>query len=67
MRERRLTDAKSVAAGLALPLATLYDLARDRKVPGAIRIGRRLVFDLDTLEPWLDAGGHLAPPDASQM
>jgi len=45
---------------LALPLTSLYDHARARKIPGVVRIGRRVLFDLDKLESWLDAGGEYA-------
>jgi len=43
-----------------LPLSTLYDLARASppKLPGIIRIGRRVLVDLDKVEAWIEAGGQ---------
>lgn len=58
-RRRRLATAADVADMLALPLTSLYDHARERKIPGVVRIGRRVLFDLDALDTWLDAGGEL--------
>ena len=43
-----------------LPLSTIYDLARASppKLPGVVRIGRRVLVDLGKLEQWIDAGGE---------
>lgn len=66
-RRRRLAKAKDVAAYLGLPLSTLYDRARTDPplVPGVVRIGRLLRFDLDQVEEWVDAGGDSTPKDES--
>lgn len=56
-RRRRLADAKDVAQTLGMPLTSLYDRTRAKQIPGAIRIGKRIRYDLDVLEAWLDAGG----------
>ncbi len=42
---------------LPLSKSTLYDGFRDRRIPGAVKVGRRLLIDLDQLEAWIDAGG----------
>lgn len=56
---RRLGTAKEVAGILGMPLTTLYDHARGGGIPGTVRIGTRVRFDLDKLDAWLDAGGDL--------
>lgn len=58
-RRRRLAKAQAVADYLGLPLSTLYDRARadPPQVPGVVRIGRLLRFDLDQVEAWVDQGG----------
>lgn len=50
-RVRELTQA---------PLSSLYDKARANppRLPGIVRIGRRVLIDLDKLEDWIDAGGE---------
>lgn len=53
----RLATAAEVAKMLGLPLTTMYDHARANTIPGAVRIGRRVLFDLDKLEPYIKAGG----------
>lgn len=64
-RPRTLIDAKAAAALLGVPLSTCYDLARAGKLPGTIRIGTRVRFDLEKLTAWLDAGGDLATSDGA--
>lgn len=54
---RRLASAKDVAEMLGLPLTSLYDRTRAGGIPGTVKIGRRILYDLDKLEVWLDAGG----------
>lgn len=38
------------------PLSTLYDLARASppRLPGVLRIGRRVMIDLAKVEAWID-------------
>ena len=40
-------------------LSSLYELARARppRLGGVVRVGRRVLVDIDKLEAWLDAGG----------
>lgn len=54
---RRYVDAKDVAELLGLPLSTVYDRTRLGRLPGSVRIGARIKYDLEKLEAWLDAGG----------
>lgn len=53
----RLVDAKDVAELLGLPLSTVYDRTRIGRLPGAVRIGTRIKFDVNKVMQWLDAGG----------
>ena len=43
-----------------IALSTLYMLARTNppRLPGIVKIGRRVMIDIDKLETWIDAGGH---------
>jgi len=54
---RRLGTVDDVLAVLPLPKSSLYDLARYGRMPGVVRVGRRLLFDLDTLDDWIATGG----------
>ena len=42
---------------LPLPKSSLYDGFRFNRIPGAVRVGKRLLVDLDVLGHWIDAGG----------
>lgn len=50
--ERETLTAKEAAEILGLSAWTLYDLARQRKVPH-IRVGRRVLFRKESLLSWL--------------
>ena len=54
---RRLGTVDDVLALLPLARSSLYDHVRAGRLPGVVRVGRRLFFDLDELARWLDAGG----------
>lgn len=55
---RRLATIDEVRRDLLpLPKSSIYDLARYGKLPGEVRVGRRVLFDLDQLEAWIDSGG----------
>jgi hypothetical protein len=58
---RRLATLDEVKRDLLpLPKSTLYDRARYGKLPGVVRVGRRIFVDLDVLETWIDNGGDTA-------
>ena len=44
----------------AVPVSTLYQLARHvpPRLPGVVKIGRRVQIDLEKLEAWVEAGGE---------
>jgi excisionase family DNA binding protein len=46
--EKKLVTANEAAAQLGIAKSTLYTLCRQRKIPH-IRIGDRLLFDLDEI------------------
>lgn len=54
----RLLTARGVAELLDMPVSTIYDLARDGRIGGIVRIGRRIRFDARKLFDWLDRGGQ---------
>lgn len=60
---RRFGSAQDVSNMLGLPRSTVYERAKNGNMPGVVRIGYRVLFDLDKLERWLDAGGD-APSEA---
>ena len=54
---RRLGTANAVADYLNVPKSTVYDWARTSALPGVVRFGRRVRFDMDAIEKWVEAGG----------
>lgn len=54
---RRLGSIEDVRQVLPLPKSSLYDLAKFGKLPGTVRVGRRVLFDLDVLDDWIASGG----------
>lgn len=55
---RRWANARDVSRVLPIPLSSLYDHARSGRIPGVVRVGRRVLFDLDKLDEWLGQGGE---------
>ena len=53
---KSLLTAKQVADWWQLPLARVYELARQRLIP-CIHLGRQVRFDEATLRAWMNAGG----------
>ena len=58
---RKLLTAQAVADRLDVPLSTIYEAARQDRIGGIVRLGRKLRFDPDKFEAWLDAGGEALP------
>ena len=54
---RRLGTIDDVLEVLPLPKSSVYELARYGRMPGVVRVGRRLLFDLDAITTWIDSGG----------
>jgi len=57
---RRLGTIDDVLAVLPLAKNSVYDAARYGRLPGVVRVGRRILFDLDVLDDWIAAGGERA-------
>ena len=55
--QRRLGTMRDAAAALAIPLSSAYELARENRLPGVVRVGRLVRIDLEQLAAWIDVGG----------
>lgn len=53
---KKLETVEVVAPMLKMTPQALYEASRKGLIP-SIRIGRRVRWDLDALETWLEAGG----------
>jgi excisionase family DNA binding protein len=53
---KKLETVGEVAPMLKMSEQALYEAARKGLVP-VVRIGRRIRFDLDAIERWLESGG----------
>ena len=54
---RRLGTIEDLRAIIPLAKNTIYDSARLGRLPGVVKVGRRVLFDLDVIDAWIDAGG----------
>jgi len=52
----RLGDVNAVALKLTLSSKTIRRMTDAGKMPGVIRLGRLLRFDLDLIDQWIDQG-----------
>lgn len=52
----RLLTAKEVSVALQIPLARVYELARQNLIP-SVRLGRQIRFDENALREWAARGG----------
>ena len=57
----KLLTAKVVAERCDVPVSTVYEMARQNRIGGIVRLGRNLRFDPVKFEAWLDAGGQTLP------
>ena len=55
----RLLTAREAAEVLSVPLARLYELVRENRLP-SVRIGRTVRVHPRALEAWIDSGGTRA-------
>lgn len=60
-RAPQLISSQQLARGLVLPVRSVYQLARDGRIPGVIRIGRRVRFDAAVVEEWLRTKPRVHP------
>lgn len=54
----QLISSRQLAICLVVPVRSVYQLARDGRIPGVIRIGRRVRFDAAVIERWLRTGSR---------
>ena len=52
----RLGDVKAAASKLDLRAKTIRRMTDAGRMPGVIRLGRLLRFDLDLIDRWIDQG-----------
>jgi excisionase family DNA binding protein len=57
----RLLQVPEVARRLSVPESTVYDMARQNRIGGVVRVGRRVRFDPIELERWIRSGGQALP------
>ena len=57
---RRLGNVDDVLDILPIAKSSVYDLAREGRLPGVVKVGRRLLFDLQVLDLWIERGGGTA-------
>jgi excisionase family DNA binding protein len=56
----RFLTAKEVSMLLQIPLARVYELARQSLIP-SVRMGRQVRFNEEALRAWAANGGSLQP------
>ena len=61
LNAKRYLTTEEVAAILNLPRSTVYAAAKENRVGGLVRFGRKVRFDPVKLRSWLDEGGSDLP------
>ena len=56
-----LLTATDVADRLGIARKTVYDMIREKRVPGVVQIGRLVRIRSADLETWIEAGGDAGP------
>lgn len=54
---QRLERVAYPAQRLNAPVSTIYQMVRDGRIPGVVKVGRGIRFDVDKLEAWIANGG----------
>ena len=62
MDERKTLTVVEAANILGIGRNTAYELARQGKLPGALRLGRRILVSRQALEAFLEGGGDSGGP-----
>lgn len=58
---RKLLTVEAVADRCNMPVSSIYEMARQNRIGGVVRLGRRVRFDPVKFEAWLEAGGEALP------
>lgn len=56
-RASRLERVSYPAQHLNAPASTIYRLVAEGRIPGVVKVGRAIRFDVDKLEAWIANGG----------
>lgn len=60
-KAEKLMTAEAIATRCDMPLSTIYEMARQNRIGGVVRLGRVLRFDPGKFEAWLESGGEALP------
>ncbi len=55
MSENRLLDVGELSGYLSLPRPTIYTWVSLGRIPGVVRLGRALRFDLKEIDGWVES------------
>lgn len=58
LQQQRLLTVAEVSRRLSMPQSTVYEMARQRRIGGVVRLGRLIRFDPRGLEEWIEQGGQ---------
>lgn len=67
MSTHRLFVPDELATLLRTSRRNIYVLYERGHIPGAVRVGRKLLFNREIIEAWLAAGGGIPLPKTSQV
>jgi predicted DNA-binding transcriptional regulator AlpA len=56
MGENYLIDVKKLSKFLSIPQATIYEHNVMGKIPAPLKIGKKLLWRIDEIKEWLNAG-----------
>lgn len=61
LNAQRYLTSDEVASILNVPKSTVYEAAKQKRIGGTIRFGRKIRFDPRKFQEWLDGGGESLP------
>ena len=54
---RKLVTVDELSQYLSLPKATIYTWVSLKKIPGVVKLGRALRFELEVIDSWIKENG----------
>lgn len=54
----KLVRVAYLADRLDKPKSSIYQMIKEGRVPGVVRLGRTIRFKTDVIEEWIEAGGE---------